>query len=98
MRRRRKKRSNLKAMLCISVVAALLLIGFTHKSQGLIKKNAEYAAKESILRAELEKEKQRAEEIEELQAYMQTDEYVEKVAKDKLGLVYKDEILFRPER
>ena len=28
---------------------------------------------------------------------MQTDEYAEQVAKDKLGLVYEDEIIFKPE-
>ena len=35
--------------------------------------------------------------IVELEAYMQTDEYAEQVAKDKLGLVYEDEIIFKPE-
>ena len=32
--------------------------------------------------------------IADLEAYMQTDEYAEQVAKDKLGLVYEDEIIF----
>ena len=32
-----------------------------------------------------------------MDAYMQTDEYAEQVAKDKLGLVYEDEIIFKPE-
>ena len=29
---------------------------------------------------------------------MKTDEYVEGVARDKLGLVYPDEILLKPEK
>ena len=28
---------------------------------------------------------------------MKTDEYIEKVARDKLGLIYPDEILIKPE-
>ena len=36
-------------------------------------------------------------EIEELKKYVQTKKYVEEVAKERLGLVYKDEILFKAE-
>ena len=37
------------------------------------------------------------EEINGLEEYMKTDEYIEKVARDKLGLIYPDEILIKPE-
>lgn len=43
-------------------------------------------------KADLEKEKK---EIEEKQAYMQTNEYVEDVAREKFGLVYENEIIFK---
>lgn len=49
------------------------------------------------LEKQLEEEALRAEEIEELEGYVGTDEYVEDVAKDKLGLVYPNEILFQAE-
>ena len=45
----------------------------------------------------MEAEEARSEEIEELKEYVQSDEYAEQVAKDKLGLVYEDEIIFKPE-
>ena len=35
------------------------------------------------------------EDISEMQEYMQSDEYLEKVAKDKLGLVKDGEIIFK---
>ena len=38
---------------------------------------------------------ERAEEIEALEAYTKTKKYVEDVAKDKLGLVYEDEVIFK---
>ena len=36
--------------------------------------------------------------LEEHRVYVQTKEYIEKVAKEKLGLVNKDEILLKPEK
>ena len=52
-------------------------------------------AQEEELIAQIEEEKARTEEIEELEAYVGTEEYVEQIAKDKLGLVYEDEIIFK---
>ena len=46
---------------------------------------------------QIEAEKQRAEEIEEYGKYTQTNEYKEEVAKDKLGMVNDNEIIFRIE-
>ena len=43
-------------------------------------------------KADLEKEQK---SIQEKQAYMQTDEYVEYIARQKFGLVYDDEIIFK---
>ena len=42
-------------------------------------------------------EEKKAEEIEEYGKYVQTKKYAEEVAKDKLGLVYEDEIIFKAE-
>ena len=61
------------------------------------KKNKAYKAQEEELQKQLEEEELRAEEIEELEDYVGTDEYIEDVAKDKLGLVYPNEILFEAE-
>ena len=41
-------------------------------------------------------EKERTQEIENMEEYMKTDEYVEDVARDKLGLVYEGETVFKP--
>lgn len=47
------------------------------------------------LNAQIDAETAREEEIEEYRKYTQTKAYVEEVAKDKLGLVYEGEILFK---
>ena len=49
------------------------------------------------LKEKIEDEKARAKEIEELEEYVGTDEYVEDVAKEKLGLVHENEIIFKAE-
>ena len=61
----------------------------------LSEKDRIYQAQEAELQKQIEDEKERASEIDELEEYVGTDEYVEEVAKDKLGLVNKNEIIFK---
>ena len=43
-------------------------------------------------------EQERTQEIDEQKEYMQTDEYIAEVARDKLGLVKGNEIVFEEEK
>ena len=47
------------------------------------------------LDSQIEEEKQRTDDITALKEYMQTDEYIEKTAREKLGMVKDNEILFK---
>ena len=47
------------------------------------------------LETEIAKEEQRAEDIEEYRKYTETREYIEEVAREKLGLVYEGEVIFK---
>ena len=49
------------------------------------------------LNEQIAEEEQRSEEIEEYRKYTQTKKYAEDVAKEKLGLVYEGEIIFKEE-
>ena len=60
-------------------------------------RNAAYVEEMAQLQNKTDAEEARTQDIADLEAYMQTDEYAEQVAKDKLGLVYEDEIIFKPE-
>ena len=60
-------------------------------------RNASYVEELAQLQNKIDAEEARTQDIADLEAYMQTDEYAEQVAKDKLGLVYEDEIIFKPE-
>ena len=56
-----------------------------------------YQAKLEQLNEQLEEEAQRTQEIDDLKDYMKTDEYAEEVAREKLGLVKGNEIIFKTE-
>ena len=93
----RKKRQNRFGMFLVSIVVIMLLIVVAVKSVELQEKKAYYAEKEQQLQEQIEEEEKRAEEIAEYEKYTQTKKYIEDVAKDKLGLVYEGEIVFKDE-
>ena len=68
------------------------------KAHSLKVEKAELAAKQEMLQKQIKSEEKRAEELEALEKYMQTKKYMEDVAREKLGLVYPDEILIEPEK
>lgn len=94
-KQKNRLQSHKRSVLGICTVLVLLVLVVSVGSISLQKKNQEYMAQEEELIAQIEEEKARTEEIEELEAYVGTEEYVEQIAKDKLGLVYEDEIIFK---
>lgn len=71
-------------------------IGRQYQEQLHGKKVMEYQAKEESLTRQVENEQKRAAELEERRVYVQTKQYIEEVAKQKLGLVKPDEVLLKP--
>lgn len=93
----RRKRQNRFGMFLVSIVVIMLMIVVAVKSHELQEKKTYYAQREQQLREQIEAEEERAEEIAEYEKYTQTKKYIEDVAKDKLGLVYEGEIVFKDE-
>lgn len=73
----------------------MIMVVVAVRSVELQRKIAGYDTQIASLSAQIDEETARAEEIEEYRKYTQTKAYVEEVAKDKLGLVYEGEILFK---
>ncbi|MDO4519737.1 MAG: septum formation initiator family protein [Eubacteriales bacterium] len=82
-------------MIAIAVVVTILLIFLVNESRSLHDKMVLYEAKATTLAEQIEEEQNRTQEIEDLKKYMQTDEYVEEVARERLGLVKDNEIVFK---
>ena len=99
-RKKSKKRiaNNYLGMAAIAIVVLILLVGLTMQSNNLKARIAVYDAKAAALKQSIEDEQDRTKEIDEQKEYMQTDEYIAEVARDKLGLVKGNEIVFEEEK
>ena len=93
----KQERHNRTAKFLIGFVVLMLVAVIAFESNELRVKRDTYAAKEELLQQQIDKEEERAEEIAEYETYTKTKAYVEDIARDKLGLVYKGEILFKDE-
>ena len=91
----RKRHQNRFSMFLVSLVVLMIMVVVAVRSVELQQKIEGYDTQIASLTAQIEAENNRAEEIEEYRKYTQTKAYVEEVAKDKLGLVYEGEILFK---
>lgn len=93
----RKKRQNRFGMFLVSIVLIMMLIVVACNSVELMAKRETYKQKEAALEEQIAAEEERAKKIEEFETYTHTKKYIEEVARDKLGLVYEGEILFKDE-
>ncbi|MEF9939730.1 MAG: septum formation initiator family protein [Clostridium sp.] len=98
--RKRKKESLTNHMALIGITLVVLSLAITVHLRGddLKQKDLKYQIKEENLEAQVRNEERRAEELEQYRVYVQTKEYIEKVAKEKLGLVNKGETLLKPNK
>lgn len=97
VRKKKKDRwSNRLAIIGITMVVASLAFAVNVKSTSMKKKDLEYQVKEASLIKQKTQEEERAKELEAYRVYVQTKQYIEQVAKEKLGLVNPDEILLKP--
>lgn len=96
-KRRQKKRVQRykRSMFAISSVLILLVAVVMINAINLHARDKAYQAQEAELKSQIQEEKERADEIDKLEGYVGTDEYVEDVAREKLGLVHPNEIIFK---
>ena len=79
-------------MFSIGVVAVLGVL--LYEGQNLRSQLDFYQKREENLNQQIEAEQERTKEIDKQKEYMQTDEYAEDVARNKLGLVKDNEVVF----
>ena len=97
--RSQKKRyvqsQNKIAKLFVSLILIVFMVVMTVQIQKVYDKQQEYVAKQTQLEQQLEDEKARKVELEQYKEYIESQDYVEDIAKSKLGLLYENEIIFR---
>ena len=74
----------------------LILLGIVALMVAFIVTALVYLRKKERLVRLIEEEEARTAEIADYRAYIETKSYIEEIAREVLGLVYKDEIIFRP--
>ncbi len=93
MKKSLKKKQN---GIIVIMLAVLALFGVLFsRARVLAAEKAVLEEHLKVLEARLEEEQERKEELEEKQDYMSTINYIEDVAREKLGLVYSDEVIFK---
>lgn len=90
-----EKRKNRSGLVVITLAVMLLcgIIFFMNKELITQKNALEQKCEE--LNIAIDSEAELKKELSSKKAYMQTIRYVEDVAREKLGLVYRDEVIFR---
>lgn len=94
--RKKKNEGRLGIVGICAVVIAFGVIMFI-KTRDVKEEAADLSKKQQQLEQRLEDEEERAGQLEERKIYVQTKKYVEEVAKS-LGLVYPDELIYRPDK
>lgn len=90
----KKRRTGLYlVMLVVGIFLCTLIVQGVNLRSDCRRLTAEQAQLEEKKKS-LEEQKQ---QIKEKEAYTKTDEYIEEVAREKFGLVYDNEIIFKPE-
>ena len=88
-------RRNKRTIVVITAVVCALMAVLMIQGQSLRSRLAANESREEQLQQQIDEENQRTEDIDELKKYMESDEYAEKTAREKLGLVKDGEILFK---
>lgn len=85
--------------MAITVIAFLGVCGaLSYETQQLKKEERKVEYELCKAQEKYDKEEERTAEIEEHKAYVQTKKFAEETAREKFGMVYKDEIIFKPQK
>lgn len=90
-------RQNKFSVMLVIIVLIMLAAVVSYNKHVLREKQDTYSKREEQLLLQIEAEEARAEEIAEYAKYTKTKKFAEEVAKEKLGLVNENEIIFMSE-
>lgn len=94
-RKSRRKKKYTTRIIMLVLIMVLVVMGF-----GIIRlyqKNQIYDAKKAALENKYEEQLERKEELDAYEKFTKTIQFVEQMARQKLGLVFDNEIIFKPE-
>ncbi len=96
MRYKRQRRASILGAIIIFALILVIGVALMVGKSSIDAKNKEYESQIAQLEHQLQEQEERKQELEEYRKYIQTKKFVEEVAKDKFGLLYPNEIMFKP--
>lgn len=79
----------------VAILVVFLLVVMSVQLFSLYGRYDKYQKKEASLNTELSAQEEKKQDLLDYENYTKSDKYVENTAKSKLGLVYKNETIFR---
>lgn len=98
VKRRRGKNGNRAGRMCITCIVLVFAIVMSTQIIKVYQKVQEYVAKQQELEQQLSDEQDRQKDLEDYETYTKSQQYVEDVAKSKLGLLYENEVVFKEQK
>ena len=92
---RRKSKKRRSHLVTITLLLLLVVLGFNMVK--LYSKNRALEKQEQYYSDAIEDEKERGENLSKYEEFTKTLEFIEKLAREKLGLVFGNEIIFKEE-
>lgn len=97
-KRKRKKhpRQRSETVRVAMIIGLLLCASVTYQIYKVQQKyQAEYVPQLEEAQARVEAQEEKKQELERVELYMDTQQYIEEIAREKLGLIYPDEIILK---
>ena len=94
----RKRRNGFRwgfELVCLILIAVLAAVMMWMKTSELRSREKEYRAREQLLEQQINEQTERTDALNEKKKYVKTDQYIEQVAREKLGLINPEEVLFK---
>ena len=94
---RRHKKSKKRQAMIIGLITLVAVIAMGFYIAHLKQKKADLEESATIVQEQIDEEEERAQELEEEKEYRKTREFIEKIARERLGLFYPDETVLKPD-
>jgi cell division protein DivIC len=91
----RKEKKHRKSMRIIALVLVIACLGLGFKTWQVHQEIEEYAVVQEEVSKQISEAEKLQEDIREKLEYQKSDAFIEDIARDKLGLIFENEIIFK---
>ena len=98
LRKRMSRSKHVKSMRLILILLLLISGSLWFRTRSVRQEISQVREAQQEVTAQIEEEKKNQEAILEKVEYLRSDAYIEDLAREKLGLIYDNEIIFKKQR